>query len=255
MKKTAIITGGSRGIGFGCALALAKDGYNIAILDVNAQADYQHNLDQLTEAGAEYLYMQGDNRDTATREAFVNAVCERFGDIDVLVNNAGVAPKVRQDILLMTEESFDYVVDTNTKSTMFMTQLVANRMIKQEMKGRRRGVIVNITSSSVTISSTSRGEYCIAKAGMAMITTLFADRLAEHDIQVYEIRPGIIDTDMTKVVHKKYDDLIKGGLLPNARWGYPEDIGDAVSAFCSDKFLYSTGNYIDLDGGMHIKRL
>lgn len=255
MRKTAIVTGGSRGIGFGCALALAEDGYNIAILDINAQADYQENMDQLTAAGAEYLYMQGDVRDTQTREAFVAAVVERFGDIDVLVNNAGVAPKVRQDILLMTEESFDRVVNTNCRSTMFMTQLVANQMIKQEMKGRRRGVIVNITSSSVRISSTSRGEYCISKAGMAMITTLFADRLAPHDIQVYEIRPGIIDTDMTKVVHKKYSDLIEGGLLPNARWGTPRDIGDAVSAFCSEKFIYSTGNYIDLDGGMHIMRL
>ena len=155
MRKTAIVTGGSRGIGFGCALALANDGYNIAILDINAQADYQENMDQLTAAGAEYLYMQGDVRETETREAFVAAVAERFGDIDVLVNNAGVAPKVRQDILLMTEESFDRVMNTNCRAAMFMTQLVANRMIKQEMKGRRRGVIVNITSSSVAISSTS----------------------------------------------------------------------------------------------------
>ena len=171
------------------------------------------------------------------------------------MNNAGVAPKVRQDLLEMTEESFDYVVGTNTKGTMFMTQMVAKQMLKQEVKGRRRGVIVNISSSSVTVSSTNRGEYCVSKAGLAMLTTLYADRLAVDDIQVYEIRPGVIETDMTKVVHKKYSDLIEQGVFPIARWGTPQDIADAVSAFCSEKFIYSTGNYIDIDGGFHIKKL
>lgn len=255
MKKTAIVTGGSRGIGYGIARQLGQDDYNIAILDINRQEDYQQNLDELAAMGVEYLYQQGSIAVREDRERFVAAVRDRFGDIDVLVNNAGVAPLIRNDILEMTEESFDRVVGTNTKGTMFMTQLVARAMLEQPVKGRRRGVIVNISSSSVAVSSVSRGEYCISKAGVAMITTLFADRLAAHDIQVYEIRPGVIETDMTRVVHKKYSDLIEQGVFPIARWGQPEDIAGAVSAFCSDKFLYSTGNYIDLDGGFHIRKL
>lgn len=255
MKKTAIVTGGSRGIGFGVARQLGLDGYNVAILDVNAPEDYQENLGELEKLGIDYLYMQGSTTVKEDREKFLKAAVEKYGDIDVLVNNAGVAPKVRLDLLEMTEESFDYVVGTNTKGTMFMTQLVAKQMLTQPVKGRRRGVIVNISSSSVTVSSTNRGEYCVSKAGVAMLTTLYADRLAADDIQVYEIRPGVIDTDMTKVVHKKYSDLIDQGAFPIARWGTPQDIADAVSAFCTEKFIYSTGNYIDLDGGFHIKKL
>lgn len=255
MKKTAIVTGGSRGIGYGIVKQLGLDGYNIAILDVNKKEDYEDNFKELEKLGIDYLYYQGSTTVKEDRENFLKEAVKKFGDIDVLVNNAGVAPKVRQDILEMTEESFDYVVGTNTKGTMFMTQLVAKQMLTQPVKGKRRGVIVNISSSSVTVSSTNRGEYCVSKAGLAMLTTLYADRLAADDIQVYEIRPGVIDTDMTKVVHKKYSDLIEQGAFPIARWGTPEDIGNAVSAFCTDKFIYSTGNYIDLDGGFHIKKL
>lgn len=255
MKKTAIVTGGSRGIGFGIARRLGLDGYNIAILDVNSPEDYRENLKELKRLGIDYLYVQGSTTKKEDREGFLRRTVEQYGDIDVLVNNAGVAPKVRQDLLEMTEESFDYVVGTNTKGTMFMTQLVAKQMLSQPVKGRRRGVIVNISSSSVTVSSTNRGEYCVSKAGVAMLTTLYADRLAADDIQVYEIRPGVIDTDMTKVVHKKYSDLIEQGVFPIARWGTAQDIGEAVSAFCTEKFIYSTGNYIDLDGGFHIKKL
>lgn len=255
MKKTAIVTGGSRGIGFGIVLQLGLDGYNVAILDVNNPAEYKDNLSELERLGIDYLYVQGSTTKKEDREDFLRQALEQYGAIDVLVNNAGVAPKVRQDILEMTEESFDRVMETNTKGTMFMTQMVAKQMLSQEINGRRRGVIVNITSSSVAVSSTSRGEYCVSKAGAAMLTMLYADRLAAHDIQVYEIRPGVIDTDMTKVVHKKYSDLIDQGVFPIARWGTPKDIADAVSAFCSDKFIYSTGNYIDIDGGFHIKKL
>lgn len=255
MKKTAIVTGGSRGIGFGIVRQLGLDGYNVAILDINSPEDYKGNLEELDRLGIDYLYVQGSTAKVGDREDFLRQAVEKYGDIDVLVNNAGVAPKVRMDLLEMTEESFDYVVGTNTKGTMFMTQLVARQMLKQEVKGRRRGVIVNISSSSVTVSSTNRGEYCVSKAGVAMLTTLYADRLAGDDIQVYEIRPGVIDTDMTSVVHKKYSDLIEQGVFPIARWGTPQDIADAVSAFCSEKFIYSTGNYIDLDGGFHIKKL
>ena len=255
MKKTAIVTGGSRGIGFGIARQLGLEGYQIAILDINQPEDYKENLAELTQSGIDFMYVNGNTTVAADRENFLKQVMEQYGEIDVLVNNAGVAPKVRMDLLEMTEESYDYVVDTNTKGTMFMTQMVAKQMLQQPVKGRRRGVIVNISSSAVTVSSTNRGEYCVSKAGMAMLTTLYADRLAADDIQVYEIRPGVIETDMTRVVHQKYSNLIEQGVFPIARWGVPQDIADAVSAFCSEKFIYSTGNYIDVDGGFHIKKL
>ena len=255
MKKTAVITGGSRGIGFGIVRQLASEGYNVAILDVNKLDDYRENFNQLDTMGADWLYYEGSVTEAADREGFVDAVLKKFGEIDVLVNNAGVAPLVRQDILQMTEESFDRVLGINLKGAMFFTQLVAKQMLKQDYKGNMRGIIVNICSSSAYISSISRGEYCMSKAGMAMMTLLYADRLAGEGINVYEIRPGVIDTDMTKVVHKKYSDLIDQGAFPIARWGTPQDIADAVSVFVSGKLSYCTGNYLDLDGGFHIARL
>ncbi len=255
MKKTAIITGGSRGIGYGCAKQLGEEGYNIAILDINKEADYRENIDALRNAGVEVYYMEGDIRSAADRETFVSEVVKRHGRIDVLVNNAGVAPKERKDIVEMTEESFDFVVGTNLRGTMFMTQRVVREMMKQPILGKKRATIINITSSSVTVSSTNRSEYCMSKAGLAAMTFAWADRLAKENILVYEIRPGVIDTDMTKVVHAKYTKAIEDGLFPIARWGYPEDIALAVSAFCDDKFNYTTGNYVDVDGAFHIKRL
>ena len=173
----------------------------------------------------------------------------------MLVNNAGVAPSQRVDLLDMTEESFDRVVGINAKGTMFMTQAVARQMLTQEFCGPRRGVIINISSISAVVSSTNRAEYYISTAGASMLTTLFADRLAAEGIFVYEVRPGVIDTDMTAKVRKKYDELIEQGAFPIKRWGRPEDVANVVSAFCSDKFLYTTGNYIDVDGGFHIQRL
>ena len=169
----------------------------------------------------------------------------------MLVNNAGVAPKERSDLLQMTEESFDYVVGTNTKGNMFMTQAVARRMIQ----ARTPGIIVNISSCSAEVSSVNRGEYCVSKAGISMLTRLFADRLAGEGIRVYEVRPGVIQTDMTAAVQEKYNRLIEAGAFPIARWGTPEDVARAVRAFCSDDFAYTTGNYIDVDGGFHIRRL
>ena len=181
----------------------------------------------------------------------VDEVAARHGRIDVLVNNAGVAPKERSDLLQMTEESFDYVVGTNTKGHMFMTQAVARRMIQ----ARTPGIIVNISSCSAEVSSVNRGEYCVSKAGISMLTRLFADRLAGEGIRVYEVRPGVIQTDMTAAVQEKYNRLIEAGAFPIARWGQPEDVARAVRAFCSDDFAYTTGNYIDVDGGFHIRRL
>lgn len=255
MKKTAIITGGSRGIGFGIAKQLVEDGYTAAILDKNELKDYHENFNQLTAINPDCMYYQGSITDKQEREEFVSRVVERYGRIDVLVNNAGVAPKVRMDILEMTEESFDYVVGTNLRGTMFMTQLVACQMIQQPWEGEKRGTIINIGSASTTVSSTNRGEYCMSKAGVFMLTTLFADRLAEEGILVHEVRPGVIDTDMTKVVHEKYSRMIEEGLFPIKRWGYPEDIGNVVSLMCSDRFVYTTGNYVDVDGGFHIRKM
>ena len=255
MSKTAVVTGGSRGIGFGIVHQLASEGYRVAVLDVNSKDDYQENFAQLDDMGADYLYYQGSVTEKADRDGFLAKVMEKYGAIDVLVNNAGVAPLIRQDILEMTEESFDRVVGINLKGAMFFTQAAVKLMLQQERKGKLRGTIVNICSSSAYISSISRGEYCMSKAGMAMMTLLYADRLAAEGINVYEIRPGVIDTDMTKVVHKKYSDLIEKGAFPIARWGTPQDIADAVSVLVSGKLSYCTGNYLDLDGGFHIARL
>lgn len=255
MKQTAIVTGGSRGIGFAIAKQLGEDGFNVVILDMNAQADYQENFGQLAAANIPYLYIQGNITSREDRQKLVDETVAKFGGIHVLVNNAGVAPNVRNDLLEMTEESFDRVVGINTKGTMFVTQAVANQMLKQEVVGKKRGTIINISSCSAEVSSIGRGEYCVSKAGVSMLTTLYADRLAPEGILVHEVRPGVIATDMTTTVQKKYDDLFAAGAFPIARWGTPEDIAGAVSAFASDKFLYTTGNYVDVDGGFHIKRL
>jgi NAD(P)-dependent dehydrogenase (short-subunit alcohol dehydrogenase family) len=254
-RKVAIVTGGSRGIGYGVVKQLGQEGYAVAVLDINALADYQANFDVLDEAGVEWFYAEGSITRAADRESFLAGTLEKFGRVDVLVNNAGVAPKVRQDVLDMSEESFDFVVGTNLKGTMFMTQLVVRQMLKQDIRGQKRGVVVNITSSSVNVSSPNRAEYCMSKAGLAILTQVLADRLAADRILVYEIRPGVIETDMTRVVHKKYSDLIDAGVFPIARWGQPEAIGRVVRACCDDKFIYPTGNYVDVDGGFHIKRL
>ncbi len=178
-----------------------------------------------------------------------------FGGVHVLVNNAAVAPDVRADLLEMTEESFDRVVGINTKGNMFLTQAVAKQMIAQPPAGKKRGTIVNISSCSAEVSSVNRGEYCVSKAGVSMLTKLYADRLAGEGILVHEVRPGVIATDMTGGVREKYDALIAQGTFPIARWGTPQDVADAVSALCSDKFLYTTGDFINVDGGFHIKRL
>ncbi|MBQ6365359.1 MAG: 3-ketoacyl-ACP reductase [Oscillospiraceae bacterium] len=255
MGRVLAVTGGSRGIGFGIAKRFAEDGYQVAILDINAEADYRFNLNILDEMGADWFYLQGDTRIREDREQFVSEIVARFGRIDVLVNNAGVAPKVRTDVLDMTEESFDYVVGTNLKGTMFMTQIVAKQMLRQEWTGVKRGTIVNIGSASATVSSSNRCEYCVSKAGVMMLTSVYAERLAAEGIMVHEIRPGVIDTDMTKVVHEKYTRLIAEGQFPIARWGTPEDVASVVSVVCDDRYIYTTGNYIDVDGGFHIRKL
>ena len=255
MKKTAIVTGSSRGIGFAIAKQLGLDGYNIVMVATGAQEKNQPALDTLQALGIDCAYVQANIGCTEDRKKILDAALAAFGRVDVLVNNAGVAPKVRADLLDMSEESFDYVVGINTKGNMFLTQLVAKQMIAQEPVDGRKGVIVNVSSCSSVVSSTNRGEYCVSKAGISMLTTLYADRLAAEGILVNEVRPGVIATDMTSKVQGKYDALIEKGAFPIARWGTPEDVAGAVSLLCSDRLRYTTGNHLDVDGGFHIQRL
>lgn len=255
MKKTAIVTGSSRGIGFAIARQLGLDGYNIVMVATGPQEKNQYALDALKDLGIDCAYVQANIGSQEDRRKILDGALDAFGRVDALINNAGVAPRVRADLLEMSEESFDFVVGVNTKGNMFLTQLVANQMIRQEPLDGRKGVIVNVSSCSATVSSTNRGEYCVSKAGVSMLTTLYADRLAREGILVNEVRPGVIATDMTSTVQGKYDHLIEQGAFPIARWGTPEDVAGVVSALCSSKFTYTTGNYIDVDGGFHIQRL
>lgn len=253
--KTAFVTGGSRGIGLAIVKELGRVGYRVALLATREERHYPDATKALKEAGVDYVWLSGDVGKPADRKRVVAEAVEALGEIHVLVNNAGVAPKVRSDLLAMSEESFDYVLNTNTASNMFITQAVALQMRKQEVRGSKRGTIINISSCSSEVSSVNRGEYCVSKAGISMLTKLYADRLAPEQIYVYEIRPGVIRTDMTSGVEEKYTRLIESGIFPIARWGTPEDVARAVRAFCSDDFCYTTGNYIDVDGGFHIRRL
>lgn len=253
--RTALVTGGSRGIGLAIVKELGRAGYRVALVATRGEEHYPGSREALQKAGVDYLWLYGDVGNGDDRKRIVREAVDGLGEIHVLVNNAGVAPKVRSDLLAMSEESFDDVLNTNTKSNMFLTQAVALQMMKQEVRGGKRGTIINISSCSAEVSSTSRGEYCVSKTGISMLTKLYADRLAPEQIYVYEIRPGVIRTDMTRGVEEKYTRMIESGVFPIARWGRPEDVAKAVRAFCSDDFCYTTGNYIDVDGGFHIRRL
>lgn len=249
-QKVAIVTGASRGIGYAIAKNMVRDGYITCIMDVRSEADALENLNALREKEEIYYYC-GSTARREDRRAFLSEVMKRYGRIDVLVNNAGVAPRVRQDLLSSTEESFDEVVSVNVKGTMFFTQAAAIEMLKQPIKENGiRAVIVNISSFSATVSSPNRPEYCISKAGVSMLTRLFADRLANDRIYVYEVQPGVIKTAMTAAVQKKYDRLIfEGNEFPIKRWGLPEDVANAVSVFTEGQLTYTTGQVIHVDGG------
>lgn len=255
MRKIAVVTGASRGIGRAIAIKLGQNGFTVAVIATRPEENYPDAVSALKESGIDYGWFRGDIARDEDRRRMIQEIVAAYGRIDLLVNNAGVAPKVRGDLLTMTEESFDYVVGTNAKGTMFMCQLAANQMLKQEVRGRKRGTIINISSCSSEVVSVNRGEYCISKAGISMITKLFAARLAAEQILVFEVRPGVIATDMTGAVQEKYDQLIGDGAFPIARWGYPEDVANAVNLFAQDEILYSTGSYLDVDGGFHIRQL
>lgn len=255
-QKVAVVTGAARGIGYSIALQLARDGCAIAIFDILEPEKVEENMKELKKEYQPVLYFQGDLAQSKDHDNFCKQVMKEYGRIDFLINNAGVAPRVRMDILETTEESFDFVLDINLKGTFFLTQAVANIMVRHvEENSDFKPKIVNIGSLSSYTSSPSRGEYCISKAGVSMITKLFADRLSKYRINVYEIRPGIIYTDMTKSVKNKYDKLIDSGITLIKRWGYPEDVAKAVSICCSGKLDFSTGEIINVDGGFHLKRL
>lgn len=242
--KVAIVTGALGGIGKESVKGLCRAGYAVVGMDVAGEVS-DSELSAL-----DFTYMSGDLTDPRSRECLV-ALAKEKGSIAALVNVAGVAPRVRADLLDMTEESYDFVMGINTKGTLFLTQTVAREMVAQGMGG----AIVNISSCSAYTSSTSRGEYCISKAGVSMITRLFADRLAGEGITVNEICPGIIRTGMTAAVKEKYDRLIADGLVPLGRWGEPEDVARAVVALVDGTLGYTTGASLIVDGGMHIQSL
>ena len=255
-RKVALITGGSRGIGLGIAKCLAADGLDLAINGVRPEEGLGTALTDLRNFGGEVIYCQGNIAAASEREKILDQVKNRLGRLDVLVNNAGIAPRERRDILEASEESFIHVLGTNLQGPYFLTQSVANWMIAQKKtQPDFQGCIITISSISATVASHDRGEYCIAKAGLAMMTRLFAVRLGEFNIPVYEIRPGIVRTDMTAAVTDKYDRLLEQGLTVQNRWGSPEDVGRVVSAIVRDAFSYSTGQVFMVDGGLTLPRL
>lgn len=246
MSKIAFVSGGTRGIGRACAVALKEQGYDVIV-----------SASSILPDDGEFDYIRCDISKTEDRLAAMDYILTKYKRIDLLVNCAGVACKQRLDILETTEESFDRLMNINTKGTFFMCQMFANKMVqwKQEATDDYTPRIVNIGSISAYTSSVSRGEYCISKAGVSMITTLFADRLAEYGIPVFEVRPGIIRTDMTATVTAKYDKLIAEGITPIKRWGEGEDVAKCVVAAASGLLDFGTGTILNADGGFHLRRL
>lgn len=249
MKQVALVSGGSRGIGLAITQYLLQDGYTVFTMGQRSAEECEEAFAPLRELG-ELHYYQGNIAKEKDRNGFVEQVVKQSDRIDVLVNNAGIAPRRRMDLLETTETSFNEVLNVNLKGTMFLTQAVATVMIQQDRKaGRVQGIIINLSSISAWVSSTNRAEYCVSKAGISMLTKLYADRLAKEGILVYEIQPGVIRTDMTRCVTEKYDQLFAQGQFPLARWGTPEDVAKAVSVLASGKLSYTTGQVIHVDGG------
>ncbi len=252
-NKIALVTGAARGIGRGISMELAKAGFTVAAVGTKPEEAVEEYLAELRAISPDSSYIQGNIAVEADRKNIIDTAYSRYSTIDVLVNNAGVAPKVRADLLEMSEESFDFVTGVNLKGVFFLTQYAANRMIAEKRSGFR--CIIFVTSISTEVSSINRGEYCMSKAGLGMAVKLYADRLASEGINVYELRPGIIATDMTAGVRGKYDALIEGGILPIKRIGEPSDIGKAAAALADGALAYSTGETINIDGGFMLRRL
>lgn len=256
MKKVALITGGTRGIGLGIATELAKAGFDLALNGIREVEVVETVLDDLRNLGAKVAYFPGDVSVKEDRQKLVAAVLKQYDRINVLVNNAGIAPAERRDILEASEESFEKVLNVNLQGPYFLTQLIANKMIETKIQRPDEFYcIINVSSVSATVASVNRGEYCISKAGIAMATKLWASRLGEFDIPVYEIQPGVIRSDMTSGVTEKYDTLFKNGLAIQQRWGLPEDVGKVAAAMAGGYMPYSTGQVVLVDGGMTTQRL
>ena len=254
--KVAIITGAGRGIGRGIAVQLARAGWAIVINDIGDPNPPAETLELVHREGSDGLVILANITSAADRQKILNETINRYGQIDLLVNNAGIGPRVRMDMLEISEESMKEVIAVNTIGPYFLTQLVSKKMIELiSQKVIESAEIVNIGSISAYTSSTSRAEYCISKAALAMNTLLYADRLANEGINVYEIRPGIIRTPLTEIVKDKYDKLITKGVTPIKRWGLPEDVARAVVAIAEGYLPFSTGQVIDVDGGFHMHRL
>ncbi len=250
--RVALVTGGTRGIGLGCAEALAAEGWALAVCGVRSDAEAEASISKLRSLTRDVLYSQVDIGDDDAPARLVPQIRDRYGRLDLLVNNAGVAPTERKDILEATRESFDRVLRINLRGPYFLTQAAARFMLETGSEGK---CIVFITSMSASVASINRGEYCISKAGLSMASLLWATRLAPEGIPVYEIRPGIIRTDMTAGVAAKYDALISGGLTLQKRWGTPEDVGRAVAMLARGDLSYSTGQVIQVDGGLTVLRM
>ncbi len=257
MKKVALITGGTRGIGMGIAEKFAHEGYNLVLSGRKRPEEVEDSFAPLRDLGARILYRASDIADAQARADLLTAAREFFGRLDVLVNNAGVAPEVRVDLMDMSEGSYERVMKINLQGPFFLTQAVAAWMLEQRaMEQRFCGTIINIGSVSSEFVSLNRGEYCISKAGMSMMTKLFAARLSGHEIAVFEIRPGIMRTDMTSAAADKYNKLIlEGDLCVIKRWGYPADVGDVAVAMAGGKMAYCVGQVITVDGGLSLQRL
>lgn len=260
MPKVALVTGASRGIGRGIATLLAQHGWSIALNYHSNRQAADETAREIQSAGTQALTIQADVGAAAGRDLLVTQTLNHFGQINLLVNNAGMGPRQRVDLLEVTETSYDEVMDTNLKGPFFLSQRVAKTMLEQLRAGdpQQRSLspsIINMGSISAYTSSTNRAEYCVSKAGVAMMTKLFADRLAQTGIRVYEIRPGIIETDMTSVAKAKYDKLLAEGLTPIQRWGTPHDVALAVLAIAEGYFPLSTGEVFNVDGGFHLRRL
>lgn len=254
--QVALITGSRRGIGFGIAKALAKEGINIVLNATSSPETAREAINKIKGSNNKIEYIQADISSEKDRDRLINETKTRFGRLDILINNAGVAPLVRDDILNASEESFDRLISINLKGPYFLTQKTASWMIEQKnAHPEREYKIINISSISTYTASPFRGDYCISKSGISMMTALYAARLAEYGIGVYEIRPGIIETDMTTAVKERYDTLIADGLTPIKRWGKPEDVGKAVVAIAKDLFPFSTGEVFSVDGGFHLRIL
>lgn len=257
MTKAALVTGASRGIGRGIALALAADGFDVVVNYAGNVAAAEATARDIAALGAKPHVVRADVSDSGDRSRLVDEAYAAFGRLDLLVNNAGVAPDVRADILEASEASFDRLMAINLKGPYFLTQLVARRMIEQVQAGTVAAPsIVTISSMSAYTASVNRGDYCLTKAGLGMLTKLYAARLAEYGINVYEIRPGIVATDMTATVLDKYNKMIfEDGVTPIRKWGRPEDVGKAVLAVAKGLLPFSTGQVIDVDGGFHLRTL